>query len=108
MVLNGLCVNDSQFYLSYMPLLGLPWLLSCKDSTCSAGDTGLILGVGRCPVEGNGSPLPYSCLGNPPDRSLVGYSAEACESRTRPVTKPQAPPHLRILDLRVFNCPAIS
>ena len=46
MVLNGLCVNDSQFYLSYMPLLGLPWLLSCKDSTCSAGDTGLILGVG--------------------------------------------------------------
>ena len=29
---------------------------------------GLIPGAGRFPGEGNGSPLQYSCLGNPMDR----------------------------------------
>ena len=50
---------------------GLPWWLSSKDSTCQAGDRvdpGLILGLGRSPGEGNGSPLQYSCLRNPMDR----------------------------------------
>ena len=39
-----------------------------KESTCNAGDVGLILGWGRSPGEGNGYPLQYSCLGNPMDR----------------------------------------
>ena len=34
----------------------------------NAGDAGLIPGSGRSPGEGNGSPLQYSCLGNPVDR----------------------------------------
>ena len=28
-----------------------------EDTTCSAGDLGLILGLGRYPGEGNGNPL---------------------------------------------------
>ena len=39
-----------------------------KESTCNAGDLGLIPGLGRYPGEGNGNPLWYSCLGNPMDR----------------------------------------
>ena len=39
-----------------------------KESTCSAGDPGLIPGSGRTPGEGNGNLLQYSCLGNPADR----------------------------------------
>ena len=31
-------------------------------------DVGLIPGLGRCPGEGCGSPLQYSCLENPMDR----------------------------------------
>ena len=31
-------------------------------------DPGSIRGSGRCPVEGNGNPLQYSCLENPMDR----------------------------------------
>ena len=31
-------------------------------------DVGSVLGSGRSPGEGNGSPLQYSCLGNPVDR----------------------------------------
>ena len=33
-----------------------------------AGDMGPIPGLGRSPGVGNGSPLQYSCLGNPVDR----------------------------------------
>ena len=39
-----------------------------KEFTCNAGDTGSILGPGRSPEEGRGSPLQYSCLENPMDR----------------------------------------
>ena len=35
-----------------------------KESACSAGDLGLIPGVGRFPEEGNGNPLQYPCLEN--------------------------------------------
>ena len=30
-------------------------LLGCQESTCNAGDLGLIPGLGRSPAEGNGS-----------------------------------------------------
>ena len=51
--------------------VGLPRWHSGKESTASAGDaryTGSVPGAGRCPGAGNGSPLQYSCLGNPMDR----------------------------------------
>ena len=47
------------------------WLaqwLNGKESVCSAGDPGLILGSGRSPREENGYPLQYSCLENSRDR----------------------------------------
>ena len=44
---------------------GLPWWLSSKESTCNAGDTGSIPGLGTSPGEGNGNPLQNSCLRNP-------------------------------------------
>ena len=34
----------------------------------NGGDTDSIPGSGRSPGGGNGSPLQYSCLGNPMDR----------------------------------------
>ena len=39
-----------------------------KNEPVSAGDVGLIPGLGRSPREGNGNPLQYSCLENPMDR----------------------------------------
>ena len=35
-----------------------------KESTCNAGDPGLIPGLGRSPEEGKGYPLQYSGLEN--------------------------------------------
>ena len=48
--------------------LGFPGGSAGKESACNARDLGVILGSGRSPIEGNGNPLQYSCLGNPMDR----------------------------------------
>ena len=39
-----------------------------KNLPAKARDVGLVSGSGRCPGEGKGYPLQYSCLGNPMDR----------------------------------------
>ena len=46
-----------------------------KESSCSVGDLGSILGLGRSPGGGHGNLFQYSCLENPHgQRSLEGYS----------------------------------
>ena len=45
-----------------------------KDSTCSVGDLGLILGVGRSPGEGKGDLLQYSGLENSMDCIVHGVA----------------------------------
>ena len=45
-----------------------PWWLSGKGSACNTGDPSSTPRSGKSPGEGNGSPLQYSCLGNPMDR----------------------------------------
>ena len=47
---------------------GLPRWLSGKESTCKAGDAGLIPGSGRSSEGGHGNPLQYFFLENPMDR----------------------------------------
>ena len=44
--------------------MGFPGVSYGKKSTCNVGDLDLILGLGRSPGEGNGSPLQYSGLEN--------------------------------------------
>ena len=68
---------------------GFPGGSDSKVSVCNAGDLGSIPGLGRCPGEGNGSPLQYSFFffftpvflpgkfhGR---RSLVGYRPWGCK-----------------------------
>ena len=53
-----------------------PGGLDNKQSTCNAGDWGLIPGWGRSPGGGHGNPHQYSFLENPHgQRSLAGYSS---------------------------------
>ena len=50
---------------------GFPGGTAVKISPTKAGnarDLGSIPGSGRCPAEGNGNPLQYSCLENSMDR----------------------------------------
>ena len=76
------CVHKSILYVSVsisalqiglsIPFSGgLPWWLSGKESTASAGNTGRPLGQETQvdpPGGGNGHPLQCSCLENPVDR----------------------------------------
>ena len=56
-------------------IMGLPRGLSGKESTCNAGDMGLIPGSGRSPGGENDNRLKKSCLGNPMDRGAWrGYN----------------------------------
>ena len=61
------------FYLkvdldSYSQIWGFPSSSAGKESACNAGDPGSILGLGRCPGEGNGYLFQYSCLEISTDR----------------------------------------
>ena len=57
-----------QIKVFFSPLLcGFPGGSDGKASACSAGDPGLIPGLGRSLGEGNGNPLQYSCLENSMD-----------------------------------------
>ena len=51
-----------------MPLKGFPGGPVVKTPSASAGDAGVIPGVGRSPGKGKSNPLQCSCLENPKDR----------------------------------------
>ena len=53
-----------------MAIMGFPGGSHSTESVCNATDMGLIPGSGRCPGEGNGNPLQYSCLENSMDRGV--------------------------------------
>ena len=60
-------LTKQSFHKYSSTLAGFPSGSDGKASACNAGDPGLIPGSGRCPGEGNGNPLQYSCLENPMD-----------------------------------------
>ena len=55
-----------------------------KLPSATAGDVGLIPGLGRSPGGGNGNPLQYSCLENPMERGAWRATVRGCckESET--------------------------
>ena len=53
---------------SLLTVTGFSGGSDAKGYACSAGDLGLIPGLGRSPGEGNGNTLQHSCLENPKDR----------------------------------------
>ena len=62
--------------LPTLVFLGFPGGSAGKESTCNAGDLGLIPGLGRSPGEGTSYPLQDSCPEKPMDRGIL----EGCTS----------------------------
>ena len=63
-----------------------------KESTCNAGDAGLIPGSRRSPVEENGNSLQDSCQGNPMDKGAWQATVHGSqESDMTLATKPPPP-----------------
>ena len=62
---------------------GFPGGSEGKESACNARDPCSLPGLGRCPGEGNGNPVQYSCLENPTDREIWRATVHGViESRT--------------------------
>ena len=64
-------VSAKYIYISISILMGFPGGAMVKNPCVNAGDTGEvseIFGWAKSPGVGNGSPLQYSCLGNPMHR----------------------------------------
>ena len=65
-------LHSTSFHNGFLKIvmmkLGFPGAVDGKESTCNAGDLGVIPVSGRSPGEGNGYPLQYSCLENSMDR----------------------------------------
>ena len=53
---------EFKFKVGHKAFLGFPGGSAGKESSCNAGDLGLIPGLERSPGEGNGNPLQYSGL----------------------------------------------
>ena len=80
----GHSLNSYSLFNTFMvttPLLcytGFPGASVVKNPRANArgmADMGWIPGLGRSPGGGKSNPLQYSCLGNPMDRGVVGYSS---------------------------------
>ena len=61
-------------YRQFFDALGFPDSSVGKESACSAGDPGSILGSGRSPGEGTGYPLQFSGLENSMDCIIHGVA----------------------------------
>ena len=70
-------------YYTVTHTYGLHGVSVVKNLPVSAGDVGLILGLGRSPGEGNGNPLQYSGLENPLHRGAwwaTGHVITKCKT----------------------------
>ena len=62
-------------------IIRLPCWLSSKESTCNAGDMGLIPGLGNIPWRRKLQPTPVSLPGKSnAQRSLMGYNPWSCKT----------------------------
>ena len=73
------------FLLEYRFLLLLGGLV-VKNLPVTAGDAGLIPGLGRCPGEGNGNPLQYSCLENSVTEEPCGLQSMGSQKNWTPLS----------------------
>ena len=82
--INRCMHTDTYMHIDkYRALLGS----AVKNPPAKAGDTGLVPGSGRYPVEGSGNSLQYSCLGDPMDRGSWWATVCACMYAVHGVTK---------------------
>ena len=66
--------------------LGFPGGSDGKESTCNAGDLGLILGLGRSPGEAKDYPLHYSGLENSMNCIVHGVAKSQTQLRELIIT----------------------
>jgi len=72
--------DATEIYCTAQGTMGFSGGSDSREFARSAGDLGLIPGLGRSPGRGHGNPLQYSCLEKPDgQRSLAGYYPWGCK-----------------------------
>ena len=74
-----------------------------KESTCNAGDLGLIPRSGRSPGEGNSYPLQYSCFKNSIDRVAWQATYNPWDHKESDTTKPLTLTNGTFKQFRIFR-----
>ena len=78
------------YLVQYLHFEGFPGSSAEKNPPVNAEDSGLVSGLGRSLLEGNGNSLQYSCLGDPMDRGIRWATVhEVARVRHDIVTKEQ-------------------
>ena len=74
-----------------------------KESTCNAGDSVSIPGLGRSTGEGNGNPLQYPCMRNPMDEGEWWATVHGLteSDRTEQLTHLH---YIKLTILAIFKC----
>ena len=72
-------------------LTGFPGGSDGKESASNAEDSGSIPASKRSPKDGDGNPLPWSCLENPMDR--VAWGCRGCVATVHGVTESDTTEH---------------
>ena len=79
-------------------LARLPWWLSGKESTCRAGDMGLIPGVGKIPWRRKWQPTPvFLPVKSHRQGSLMGYSPQGHKRAGHDLVTKQDSSHMHLL-----------
>ena len=94
-------------HTSTINILAFPGGSVSKESACNAEDQGPTPELGRF-GEGNGNLLHYSCLENPMDRSLAGYSQWGHKSQIQGVNHHHRKYLTSILQIGKLNPTAIK
>ena len=78
-------------YLEVYIIMGVPGGSDGKESACTAGDPGSILGLRRSSGEGNGNPLQDSCLEKSMDSIVHGVAKSQTQLSDFHFTSPVDP-----------------
>ena len=82
----------------HQTLAQLPWWLSGKESTCRAGDMGLIPGVGKIPWRRKRQPTPvFLPVKSHRQGSLMGYSPQGHKRAGHDLVTKQDSSHMHLL-----------
>ena len=75
---------------------GAPQVAPWQRTQSSAGDVGLIPGLGRSPGKGNDNPFQYSCLKNPMDRGAWWFTVHGvAKNQTQPSVRAHTHTHTK-------------
>ena len=84
-------------------LWGFPGGTDGKESAYNTGDISSVSGFGRCPGEGNGYPLRYSCLENSMDRGAWQATVYVISKSQKQLSDQHTHSHAYVIYINIYT-----